>query len=72
MGFQGRQGDAQALRPAVVLVARSQEVGAPQFGGARSCAGATVSPVSWGGLEVSGPNIASKHPRSVFKVRRGR
>jgi len=25
-----------------------------------------------GGLEVSGPNIAPKPPRSVFKARRGR
>jgi hypothetical protein len=28
--------------------------------------------VSWGeGLEVAGPNVASKPPRIVFKARRG-
>jgi hypothetical protein len=31
-----------------------------------------VRHVTQGGLEVTGPNVASKAPRSVFKSRRGR
>jgi hypothetical protein len=72
VGCQGRQVDLEALRPTVVLAAGSQEVGTPQCGGSRVCEGAPVRLVSQGGLEVTGPNIASKPPRIVFEARRER
>ena len=73
VGSQGRQGDPEALRPAVVRLARPQEVGPDRTGGARGCEGAPVRRVAPGvGIEVTGPNIAPKPPRIAFKARRGR
>jgi hypothetical protein len=72
VGRQGRPGDTQALRLRLVRTARPQEVGTPQPGGTRGCAGTPVRPVSRGGLEVTGPNAASKPPRIDFKARRER
>src|ERR671910_3147406 len=71
VGFQGRQGDPEALRSAVVLAARPKEMGPDRTGGARGGKGAPVRRVVRGGLEVTGPNVASKPLRIVFKARRG-
>jgi hypothetical protein len=71
-GCQGRQGDLEALRPAVVLAAGSQEMGPDQPRGARGREGDPVKPVWRGGLEVSGPNLASKPSKIAIEARRGR
>src|SRR5215207_5915393 len=63
VGSQGRQGDLEALRPAMVLVARPQEMGPHRPGGARGSEGTTVRLLSQGGLEVNSPNVAPKPPR---------
>src|ERR671910_1285910 len=72
VGCQGRQGDLEALRSAVVLTTRPQEMGPDRTGGARGSEGAPVRCLSRGGLEVTGPNITSKPPRIAFKARRRR
>src|ERR687897_2921840 len=72
VGCQGRQGDLEALRTGLVLIAGSQEVGPDQSGGTRGCEGTPVRLVSQGeGLEVTCPNVASKRPRIAFEARRG-
>jgi hypothetical protein len=73
VGFQGRQGDPEALRSTVVLAAGSQEVGTDRTGGARGCEGASVTRVAREAvIGLVDPDIAPKAPRIVFKARRGR
>ena len=72
----GARGGRETLRrygPRWFVSARPQEVGPDRTGGARGCEGAPVRRVSrGGGLEVTGPNVASKPSRIAFKARRGR
>src|SRR5829696_4372873 len=72
VGFQGRQGDLEALRSAVVLATRPQEMGSDRTGGARGSEGTPVKGIAREGFEVTSPDVASKPSRIVFKVRRRR
>src|SRR5215217_4865368 len=72
VGFQGRQGDFEALWSSLVRAARPQEMGPDRTGGSRSGEGDPVKHVTQGGLEVTGPNVASKPPRIGLKARSGR
>jgi hypothetical protein len=68
VGFQGRQGDLEALRSGLVFATRPQEMGSYQPGGARCCEGAPVRSVAQG----VDANVASKPSRIAFETRRGR
>jgi hypothetical protein len=66
------EGDFEALWSSLVRAARPQEMGPDRTGGSRSGEGDPVKHVTQGGLEVTGPNVASKPPRIGLKARSGR
>jgi hypothetical protein len=73
VGCQGRQGNLEALRPAMVLATRPQEVGPHQPRGPRGSEGVPVRcVVTKAGGNQGANDVAPKAPKIVFKARRVR